>query len=121
MFKTEYEFELPKGYMDKDGNLHKKGIMRLATAADEILPLKDPRVMQNPAFLSILLLTRVIVKLGPLSRIDNGVIESLYIGDLNFLKEMYQQINMGELHKAKCPHCKKQFNLPEDFFARPNF
>jgi hypothetical protein len=121
MFKTEFEFELPKGYMDKDGNLYKKGTMRLATAADEILPLKDPRVVQNPAFLSILLLTRVIVKLGSLSRIDSGVIESLFIGDLNFLKEMYQQINMGELYEAKCPHCNKQFSLPADFFARQNF
>jgi hypothetical protein len=120
MFSTEYEFELPKGYVDKNGDLHKKGTMRLATAADEILPLRDPRVSQNPAYLSIILLTRVVVKLGSLSSIDTGVIENLFAGDLNFLQEMYQRINQGDLHDSKilCPHCKKDFNLPMDFFTQ---
>ena len=67
-FQTEFEFSLPKGYVDDEGNLHKKGIMRLSTAADEILPLKDPRVQVNPAYLTVILLSRVIIKVGKISR-----------------------------------------------------
>ena len=76
-FQTEFEFTLPKGYVDNEGNLHKKGIMRLATAADEILPLKDPRVQANPPYLTVILLSRVIIKLGDLPVIDTKVLKEM--------------------------------------------
>ena len=81
-FKTEYSFTLPRGYVDSDGNIHRTGVMRLANAADEILPLKDPRVQQNPGYLTVLLLSRVITKLGNLPSVDTHVIEGLYTMDL---------------------------------------
>ena len=78
ILQTEYEFTLPRGYIDEHGNLHKSGMMRLATALDEIAPLRDPRVQANEAFLNILLLARVVVKLGTLSQVNSGVIERLF-------------------------------------------
>jgi len=92
-FRTEVDFSLPKGYVDSAGNLHRKGVMRLATAADEILPLRDPRVQQNDAYLTVIVLARVIVKLGTLSDIDTGVIEGLYASDLAFLQRLYEELN----------------------------
>ena len=95
-FQTEIEFRLPKGYLAQDGSLHKDGIMRLATAADEILPLKDPRVQQNPAYLSIIVLARVITRLGSLDDINTKVIEGLYASDLNYLQDLYERMNGAE-------------------------
>jgi hypothetical protein len=92
-FQTEVEFTLPKGYLDAHGVLHRRGIMRLATAADEILPLRDPRVQQNPAYLAIIVLARVIVKLGDLPSIDTKTIEGLFAADLDYLQRTYEQIN----------------------------
>src|ERR1700741_3177273 len=92
-FQTEVEFTLPRGYLDANGVLHRRGVMRLATAADEILPLRDPRVQQNPAYLAIIVLSRVITKLGDLSMIDTRVIEGLYASDLDFLQRTYERIN----------------------------
>ncbi|MEM5795722.1 MAG: phage tail assembly protein [Bacillota bacterium] len=117
-FQTEYEFELPKGYIDKDGNIHKRGIMRLATAADEIQPLKDPRVQQNPAYLTIVLLARVVNKLGDLSVVDTATMEGLYKTDLAYLQDLYQRINSTEapVYHGICPHCKKDIDVPIDFF-----
>jgi hypothetical protein len=110
-FQTEFEFTLPKGYVDNEGNLHKKGVMRLATAADEILPLKDPRVQSNPAYLTIILLSRVITKLGDLHVIDTKVIENLFATDLAYLQDLYGQINESGTSKikVKCPHCEQIF------------
>ena len=88
----EFSFSLPKGYVDDEGTLHKEGVMRLANAADEILPLKDPRVQGNSAYLSIILLSRVIVKLGTLSDVNPRIIEGLYIQDMSYLQELYQRI-----------------------------
>jgi hypothetical protein len=93
MFQTEFEFTLPCGYLDEDGSLHKEGTMRRATAADEILPLKDPRVQKNPAYLVIILLARVIVRLGDVTQINPKIIENLFATDLAFLQELYNQIN----------------------------
>ena len=93
MFQTECEFTLPKGYVDAEGNLHKKGIMRLATAADEILPIKDPRVQSNPAYLTIILLARVITKFGEIENINTKIIENLWASDLSYLQEFYTSIN----------------------------
>ena len=95
-FQTEVDFNLPKGFFDGEV-LHRDGIMRLATAADEILPLKDPRVQQNPAYLTIIVLARVITKLGSLTDINTKVIEGLYASDLNYLQHLYERINSEEV------------------------
>ena len=113
MFITEYEFELPKGYVDSEGNLHRTGVMRLSTAADEILPMKDPRVQSLPAYLIIILLSRVVVKLGTLPQVNPGVIEGLFSEDLAYLQEMYNRIN-GLAHRSvmvQCPNCKHSFEM----------
>lgn len=95
-FQTEYEFTLPKGYLDNEGVLHKDGVMRLATAADEILPLKDPRVRQNEAYLTIIVLARVITRLGSLPDVNTKVIEGLFASDLSYLQKLYEQYNSEE-------------------------
>jgi hypothetical protein len=92
-FQTEVEFTLPKGYLDQHGVIHRRGVMRLATAADEILPLRDPRVQQNSAYLAIIVLARVIVKLGDLPAIDTRIIEGLFASDLDYLQRTYERIN----------------------------
>ena len=93
MLQTDFEFTLPKGYLDGDGNLHRIGVMRLAKAADEIVPLRDPRVKSNPAYATVIILARVITKLGALEEINPAVIESMFACDLNFLHKFYRQIN----------------------------
>jgi hypothetical protein len=95
-FQTEIEFTLPKGLLDADSVLHRHGVMRLATAADEILPLKDPRVQQNPAYLAVIVLARVIIKLGDLPFIDTKTIENLFASDLDYLQRLYERINSSE-------------------------
>lgn len=118
-FQTEYEFELPKGYIDSNGDLHKKGTMRLATAADEILPMRDPRVQQNPAYLTIILLSRVITKLGSVQAMNTKIIESLFTVDLAYLQDLYQRINMSDIptYPATCPKCGNTFEAPMDFLG----
>jgi hypothetical protein len=96
MFRTEIDFTLPKGYLDQDGVLHKEGVMRLATAADEILPLKDPRVQQNPAYLTIIVLSRVITRLGSLVDVNTKVVEGLFASDLNHLQKLYERLNLED-------------------------
>jgi len=91
--QTEFDFVLPRGYVSPDGTLHRKGRMRLATAMDEIAPLRDPRVKANQAYLVIILLARVTTKLGEVEVIDTGVIENLFSADLAFLQDFYRQIN----------------------------
>jgi hypothetical protein len=93
MFKTEFEFTLPCGYLDEDGTLHRDGVMRRATAADEILPLKDARVVKNPAYLVVVLLSRVLTRLGGVPSITTKVVEGLYATDLAFLQNLYNEIN----------------------------
>ena len=95
-FQTEVEFTLPRGYLDSTGVLHKRGVMRLATAADEILPLRDPRVQQNEAYLAIIVLARVITRLGDLPCIDTRIMEGLYASDLNYLQRLYERINEAD-------------------------
>jgi len=92
-FQTEFEFTLPKGFVDKDGKVHRKGVMRLATAKDEIVPLTDFRVQKNRAYLVIILLSRVIAKLGDMKEITTDVVESLYSSDLSYLQDFYRRIN----------------------------
>ena len=111
--QTEFEFELPLGYVDKAGNLHKKGTMRLATAMDEITILNDMRVQSNEAYLVIVLLTRVITSLGTLTSINTNIIENLFAGDLTYLQEFYRQVNEhGHTRREfACPHCGKTFEV----------
>ena len=96
MLQTEYEFILPKGYIDPAGNIHRQGTMRLATALDEIEPLRDPMVRENEAYLTILLLTRVITQLGTLPEVTPSVVEKLFSADLAHLENLYRLINDGE-------------------------
>ena len=100
-FQTEFPFTLPKGFVDQNGTLHRDGVMRLATAKDEIAPLQDYRVQQNRAYLVIILLSRVIVKLGSLSSINPSVIEGLFSSDLAYLQEFYRRINEEGSAKIK--------------------
>ena len=116
MLQTEYSFNLPMGYVDPEGTLHRYGTMRLATAFDEIAPLKDPRVQSNPGYLLVILLARVVTKLGTVDHINPKLIEALYAGDLAFLQDLYGRIN-GNGHnrvRAQCPHCDKPFELELD-------
>ena len=112
-FQTEFEFTLPRGYVDKDGQVHRDGAMRLATAADEILPLKDPRVQGNPAYLVVILLARVVVRLGGLAAVNPKVIEELFAADLAYLQDFYNRINgNGRTALAvTCPHCGGGFEV----------
>jgi len=93
VISTEVEFTLPLGYRDGDGNLHRNGVMRLATAGDEILPLKDHRVQANPAYLIVIVLSRVVVRLGHLEMINTKVIEDLFSADFAYLQTLYNRIN----------------------------
>ncbi len=112
MFQTECEFTLPKGYVDGDGNAHRDGVMRLATAADEILPLKDPRVEKNPAYVVVILLSRVITRLGTVKNINPKVIEGLFAEDLTFLEGLYNKINgYNERYNVTCPQCSHGFEM----------
>lgn len=116
-FQTEYEFMLPRGYLDHSGVLHKEGTMRLATAGDEILPLKDPRVQQNPGYLTVILLARVITKLGSIPAVDTRVIENLYTADLAYLQDLYEKINTMDSpsYRGICPHCGQEMEVPINF------
>jgi hypothetical protein len=109
----EHDFELPKGYVDAEGALHRRGVMRLATGADEILPLKDPRVLDFPAYLIIVLLSRVVLKLGTLPQVNAGVIEGLFAEDLSFLQQLYNDVNGLAPRRlpVRCPDCAGTFDV----------
>ncbi len=112
-FQTEFEFTLPRGYVDAEGTVHRNGVMRLATAMDEIAPMRDPRVRSNQAYLVIILLARVVTKLGSLSDVNPGVIERLFSADLAYLQDFYRRINetgTSEI-EVSCPHCNQTFEL----------
>ena len=113
MLQTEFPFVLPMGYVDPEGTLHREGTMRLATAFDEIVPLKDPRVHGNPAYLLVILLSRVVTRLGTLQQINPKVIEGLFAADLSCLEDLYRRINQNGhgLVRAQCPQCEYQFDL----------
>ncbi len=111
--QTEYEFTLPRGYIDGLGTNHRQGRMRLATALDEIEPVQDPRVVANESYLPVLLLSRVITQLGTLSTITPGIVESMFASDLAYLQELYLQLNSPEslVVTTTCPNCQHRFNL----------
>lgn len=108
--QTEFAFDLPTGYVDEHGTVHREGTMRLATARDEIMPLRDPRVRDNEAYLTVLLLSRVVTGLGTLAQVTPGVIESLYARDLAFLQELYRRINLEGTATivVRCPNCQHE-------------
>jgi hypothetical protein len=112
---TEFQFTLPEGYVDKNGVLHKAGVMRLATAADEVLPLKDPRVQRNPAYSRFIVLSRVIVRLGGLRAISAKVVEGLYASDVAYLESFYNKINGRGTAKFSvvAPSCRAKFEVDE--------
>lgn len=109
--QTEFVFELPRGFSDEEGTLHRKGRMRLATARDEIMPLRDPRVRDNEAYLTVLLLARVVTELGTVPSISPAVIEGLFASDLAFLQDLYRRVNQDGHTNAHltCPECKHEF------------
>ena len=108
--KTEYQFLLPVGYVDSDGSVQREGVMRLANAKDEIVPLNDLRVQRNRAYLIIVLLSRVIRNIGNMTEINTGVVENLFAADLRFLEEMYNRINEDEAKvRLICPECGARF------------
>ncbi len=111
--QTEFGFVLPIGYIDGEGRIHREGRMRLATAADEILPLRDARVQANPAYLVVILLSRVIVELGDLSAVNPKVVEGLFAADLGYLQDFYNRINTvgSPALKVTCTHCEQPFEV----------
>lgn len=111
--QTEFAFELPRGYVDDQGTVHRRGVMRLATARDEIIPLRDPRVRDNEAYLTVLLLERTVTRLGELSSVHAGVIERLFAADIAFLQDLYRRINQEghTLAAVTCPSCGHDFQV----------
>lgn len=111
--RTEFPFELPRGYVDESGTVHRDGVMRLSTARDELVPLRDVRVQENPAYLSVVLLGRVITRLGELPMVHDGIVENMFASDLAFLQDFYRQINAeGHTRAAvRCPHCSESFEV----------
>lgn len=111
VMRTQFAFELPRGFVSADGTVHRRGVMRLATAPDELLPLYDARVQENPAFTTVVLLGRVITSLGTLGTIDGSVIENMFASDVAFLQDFYRRIN-AEGHTriaVTCPECSHRF------------
>ena len=111
--RTEFAFELPRGYVDDMGDVHRRGVMRLATARDEILPLRDPRVRDNQAYLTVLLLSRVVTRIGEVEPVSAQVIENLFASDLAFLQDLYRRVNQEGHTKAAviCPSCSHDFTV----------
>jgi hypothetical protein len=113
VLRTEFDFELPRGYVDGDGVLHRSGTMRLATARDELLPLYDARVQENPAFTTVVLLGRVITSLGTLGAVTTNVVENMFASDVAFLQDFYRRINAEGHTRAAvtCPDCSHRFTI----------
>jgi hypothetical protein len=111
--RTEFPFVLPRGYLDPSGTVHRTGAMRLATARDELVPLRDDRVRENPAYLSVVLIARVITRLGTFTDIHAGIVEDLFASDLAFLQDLYQRINAEGHSRAavSCPSCSHEFTI----------
>ncbi len=113
---VEHDFELPKGFVDEEGNLHRNGVMRLATAADEILTMRDERVQGLPAYLIVLVLSRVVTRLGSVDQITPAVIERLFAEDLAYLQSLYNHLNglgPGRVDVV-CPSCGHEFEAEVD-------
>lgn len=122
VLQTEFEFTLPQGYVDDEGTRHQDGVMRLATAADEIKPLKDPRVRSNESYLTVILLSRVVTRLGSVESVSPHVIENLYVADLAYLQDLYERVNQrgADVVDAVCPACNEQFVVEHDVMGAAN-
>ena len=109
--RTEFSFLLPRGYVDAAGTVHRDGVMRLATARDELVPLRDVRVRENPAYLTVVLLGRVVTRIGTIDDVHAGIIENLFASDLAFLQDLYRRINQEGHTRAAvtCPSCSHEF------------
>ncbi|HXZ10524.1 MAG TPA: phage tail assembly protein [Paraburkholderia sp.] len=118
---TEFSFTLPQGYVDAEGHLHREGVMRLATANDEIAPMKDPRVQSNPGYLAIILLSRVVTRLGDLPQVNPRVIEELFAADFAYLEALYRRINANGHNRVRvtCPGCEKKFEVELEDSGEP--
>lgn len=123
MVRIEHDFTLPVGLLGEDGALHREGTMRLATAADEILPMQDPRVQRNPSYLTVILLSRVVTRLDGIEPITPKTIESLFAADLAFLQDLYNRINdvddPGGPELAVCPACGEEFASGRERLGEP--
>ncbi|GGP39357.1 hypothetical protein GCM10010247_09480 [Streptomyces calvus] len=111
--RTEFEFELPRGYVDEAGTVHRHGAMRLATARDELRPQIDLRVKENPAYLSVVLLSQVITRIGSITDVHAGIVERMYATDVAFLQDFYRRVNSEGHTRAAvtCPHCEGGFEV----------
>jgi hypothetical protein len=111
--RTEFPFTLPRGYVDATGTVHRTGVMRLATARDELIPLRDDRVRENPAYLTVVLLARVINRLGGIDDVHAGIVENLFASDLAFLQDLYHRVNTEGHTRAAvtCPACSHEFTI----------
>lgn len=119
--QTEFEFTLPKGYLDAEGNVHRRGTMRLATAMDEIVPLQDPRVKNNPAYATVIILSRVIAQLGAVEEVSPRVVESFFACDLSYLQTFYRQINQLDTPSSESNSAASaQSNSDQPASAQPN-
>jgi hypothetical protein len=109
--RTEFPFELPRGYVDASGTVHRSGVMRLATGRDELIPLRDDRVRENPAYLSVVLLARVITRIGSIEDVHAGIIENMFATDVAFLQDLYRRVNQEGHTRAgvTCPSCQHTF------------
>ena len=109
--RTEFPFVLPRGYVDSEGTVHRDGIMRLATARDELVSQRDDRVRQSPNYLAVVLISRVVTRIGDIDDVHGGIIENLFASDLAFLQDLYRRINQdGHTHaRVTCPHCDNDF------------
>ncbi len=113
LLRTSFTFELPRGYVDHSGTVHRVGSMRLATARDELVPLADDRVRDNPAYLTVVLLARVIERLGTVTDVHPGIVENLFAADLAFLQDLYRRVNQEGHARAAvtCPSCQQEFTV----------
>ena len=111
--RTEFAFTLPRGYVDASGTVHRTGVMRLATARDELIPLRDDRVRENPPYLTVVLLGRVIIRLGTIDDVHAGIVEKLFASDLAFLQDLYRRVNTEGHARAAvtCPECNHEFTI----------
>lgn|SRR5512143_785686 len=119
MLQTEFEFTLPCGLVDEQGTLHRNGVMRLSTALDELEAMRDPRVRTNDAYLSVLLLSRVLLRIGDIEPVDPGTVERLFSADFVYLQELFVRLNDvgANVVETECPTCGSRFSL--DLAAQP--
>ncbi|MDB6001196.1 MAG: secreted protein [Rhizobacter sp.] len=112
-FQSEFPFTLPRGFVDSEGRVHREGVMRLATAKDEVAPLQDYRVKTNPGYLAVILLSRVVTRLGDLPQIYPQVIEDLPVADFAYLQALYRRVNESGENRltVTCPECEKTFEV----------